>query len=158
MGEEAIKPGAPLQREKNRHIPYRKVNTRCSSRCENRSQSAVTCDKCLLRADDTLKLWWSSFSSRWLLHLLDSFSWTARWLLLFPSLPKSDFALFILFYFIFFTFFLLFLFFPPVLKQTHQDTQYLFECVLTPHLHTAWFPRGKLVFGMFTFCSHFCSS
>lgn len=34
----------------------------------------------------------------------------------------------------------------------------MFERVLTPRLHTASFPRGELVFGVFTFCSHFCSS
>lgn len=99
----------------------------------------------------TLKLWWIFFllfgsPSVWLVQLQRALSSS-----LFPS-HKSD-----LFFFLSLFFFHLLVVMFSVLKQAHRGKQYtMFECVLTPRLHKAWFPRGKLAFGMFTFCSHFC--
>lgn len=88
------------------------------------------------------------------LHLPGSCSCTALWVPLLHFLPINPIYI-CLYFFIPPLFPVGFFLFFSVLKQAHRGERHtVFECVLTLCLHKAWFPPGKLAFGMFTFCSH----
>lgn len=111
------------------HIP---VSMHTGSRCENKSQSGVMSDKCLLCAADThfetlMKffslplVWFSICSAPTAAKLFEFFS---------ISSLKSDFFDFP----VFLTSLVIF----SVLQQAEGSERYtMFECVLTPHLHKA---------------------
>lgn len=135
---------------------YRRAREKVQSTCKTavglrkKSQNAVTSVKCLLCAADAhFKTLMKFFPLVWFSICLACT--TARRFEFFSSILPSYLR------FIFFLFFSLLVVMFSVLKQAHQGKQYtMFECVLTPRLHRAWFPRGKWAFGMFTFCFHFC--